>query len=63
MIFGNLGIESRDGCVEMQIGAATPSRRVLFTAREIDQLCVLLQAAAKKTSTPLADDDILGDLL
>ena len=63
MIFGNLGIDSRDGCVEMQIGAATPSRRVVFTAREIEQLCALLRAAAKKTSPPPADDDILGDLL
>ena len=32
MIFGNLGITPRDGCVEIQIGAATPARTALFTA-------------------------------
>ena len=66
MIFGNLGITPRDGCVEIQIGAATPARTVLFTAKEIAQLCGLLREAASRSTplpTPDDDDDILGDLL
>lgn len=63
MIIGNLGIKSRDGCVEITLGAATPSRSVLFTNREVDQLCDLLRAAAKAKVAPAPADDILGDLM
>lgn len=63
MIFGNLGITTRDGCVEIQIGAATPARSVLFTAKEIAQLCALLNEAAAKSTPKPVYDDILGDLL
>ena len=64
MIIGNLGITPRDNCVEIQIGAATPSRTVLFTANEVEALCVMLrQAADKARSKADTDNDILGDLL
>jgi len=59
MVFGNLGISTRDNCVEITIGAATPSRKVLFTSSEIEKLCSLLREAATKPKL----HDPLEDLL
>lgn len=64
MIIGNLGITTQKNCVEITIGAATPARSVLFTAREIGMLCDLLnQAADKAKAAPAPVIDPFGDLL
>lgn len=56
MVFGNLSIATKGNCVEITIGAATPSRKVLFVSSEIEKLCALLrQAAQTKPHDPLED--------
>lgn len=62
-IFGNLGIASGENTVELSLGAATPSRSCLFTAREIDGLCDLLRKAASEAQPKQDAEDMFGDLL
>lgn len=61
MVFGNLSIATKGNCVEITIGAATPSRKVLFVSSEIEKLCTLLRMAASKDAGK--PHDPLEDLL